>query len=184
MLKRIRQKIYNDFGSKRGLLNAFKYGFCHRLGYYKQYQRIDFKRVNRLVFICSGNICRSAFADYYARSMGLSSVSYGLHCRGGDPADPRAIDFAKRQGIDMTGHITQNIKQYQPDAGDLVIGMEPSHMFELKPYINIQQATIAPLWHDKPSAYLHDPFSSNPVFFDKCEESLVNIVDRISQSIK
>lgn len=185
MLSALKKHINNHFGSKRGLLNTLKYKFLFWLGRYQRYQKIDFSRVERLVFICAGNICRSPFADYLARSMGLDSVSYGLHCRGNDKADERTIEFAQKHGIEMSGHITQNISQYCGKTSDLLIVMEPKHVCELKPFIRAgQQITIAPLWFDKASAYLHDPFGANAIFFEKCETSLIMTVSNIGRQLR
>ena len=82
MLSVIRQFINDNYGSKRGFLNGYKYKLLFSLGFYRSYQKIDFNAVNRLVFICSGNICRSAFGEYMAKAKGLNAVSYGLHLWG------------------------------------------------------------------------------------------------------
>jgi len=92
---------------------------------------VDFSRVSRLVFVCSGNICRSPFGAFYAREKGLEVDSCGLHTRGGDPADPRAVAFAERLGIDMMPHRTKNISDYEPRDGDLLLVMEPGQYEEL-----------------------------------------------------
>ena len=53
----------------------------------------------RLVFVCSGNICRSPFAAEYARALGLPSASFGLHADDGAAANPQALAAARRRGI-------------------------------------------------------------------------------------
>jgi len=162
-------KINNRFGSKRGLLNSTKFKILFLLGKYKKYQKVDFDRVEHLVFVCSGNICRSSLAEYVAKSFGISSESFGLHCRGGDSADVRAIEFAEKQGIDMKNHLTRNIKSYLPKSSDLIIAMEPAHIQELEALgLSEFQITTLPVWAIN-NIYLHDPFNSNETFFERCE---------------
>lgn len=163
----------NSFGSKRGLFNSVKYKLLFWLGFYRKYQQIDFTQVKHLVFVCSGNICRSSLAEYVAKSKGLSSESYGLHCRGGDGADPRAIEFATSQGLDMSEHKTRNIKEYRTKNTDLIVAMEPSHLVELKQLgFGRSQMTTLPVWAIN-NIYLHDPFCSTYEFFKHCEEAVV-----------
>ncbi len=181
----IKNPVRRRFGSLRGAARYGKYLLLMHLGAFRALSDIDFSRVSRLIFICSGNICRSPFAEFYARSRGIEAESFGLHCPDGDPADPRAIDFAKSVGIDMKGHLTRNIQGYEPESGDLVLAMEPAQYQELQTLNGSQDlnASILPLFNRKPSPYLHDPWGSPPEFFDRCERQIMEAVDRITERI-
>ena len=166
----LKQYIENKFGSKRGLFQLCVTEVSRHLGFYKQYSQIDFQKINRLVFICHGNICRSPLGEAAAKSLGAVAESYGLDTRGGDNADPRAIAFGIENKLILDTHITRHIKEYKPKSGDLLIGMEPKHINALKElYGNDVQITLAGLWLPKPVAYLHDPYSTNTLFFNRCE---------------
>lgn len=184
MLNSIDQAIKNRFGSKRGLLKASRYRASMLFGAYGPYRQLDFGQINRLILICSGNICRSALAQVVAESVNVPADSYGLHCRGGDPADPRAIAYAESIGLDLSSHITKNIKDYQAKPGDLLVGMEPRHVEALRSILTPGTAvTLAGLWLPNPSPYIHDPHNSNDKFFRDCEnlvaESTRNLAKRI-----
>jgi len=139
------------------------------LGIYKKCEKVDLGNVRRLIFVCSGNICRSPLGEYVAKSQGVIAESFGLDTRGGDPADPRAITYASAQNIDLTSHRTRKIESYSPQAGDLLIGMEPAHYQKLKLLYGDQVAiTLAGLWLKKPKTYLHDPYNTNVEFFNTC----------------
>lgn len=180
MRDRVLRLIQDRYGSKRGLFNHVKYKLLLRLGLYNKYRNIDFSKVTRLVFICSGNICRSSLAEIVATSLGVNAVSYGLHCRGGDPADSRAIDFARSHDLDLSAHITTNIRDYVYQPGDLVLGMEPKHIEELEA-CGIPSSAISAigLWIPKPLVYIHDPYSSSDIFFDACEIGVTNATEAI-----
>jgi protein-tyrosine phosphatase len=180
----IQSLISNKYGSKRGLLNNVRYRVAYLVGRFDQFQTLDFSRINRLVFVCSGNICRSPFGEYYARAKGIHSISYGLHCRGGDPADPRSIAFAAKQNIDMSNHITRNIKDYVPNEGDLHLVMEPGQAVELTQTVNLYgQLSLLPLWGTKKRPYLHDPFSTSQHFFDLCMKSIMEAIDNLQREM-
>ena len=181
MRDRVSTLIKNRYGSKRGLLNHVKYRLLLQLGLYNKYRNVDFSKVTRLVFICSGNICRSSLAEVVATSLGVNAVSYGLHCRGGDPADSRAIEFARRHNLDLSKHVTTNIREHGYQPGDLVLGMEPKHIDELLGVGSIPATAISAigLWMAKPQVYIHDPYNSGEIFFDVCEEQIINAVESL-----
>jgi len=174
------QYIKDNFGSKRSMLAIAKYKLLYLFNFYRVYQHIDFNAVDRLVFVCSGNICRSPFGEYMAKAKGLNAVSYGLHCRGGDKADHRAIREADIRGVDMKGHVTTNISEYKLKKGDLVLVMEPQHLLQLDELsVGYEQITLVPLWSDRPSPFLSDPFNASDPFFSKCESIVEECVNNI-----
>ncbi len=181
----LEQAINNRFGSKRGLLNLTQARLQQAFGRFRPHGDVNFAEVRRLVFVCSGNICRSPFGEYYARSCGLEADSYGLHTRGGDPADPRALAFAASQGIDMSDHRTCHIRDYRPLPGDLLLVMEPKQYEELESFRAGQdwspnvQLSILTLFKKSPSPYLHDPFGASAEFFQYCERQVMEAVDGI-----
>lgn len=184
MLNNLKTFIKDNYGSKRGLLASSKYYCLHRIGYLRELRDVDFTRVRKLVFVCSGNICRSPLAEFYARHLGLPAESYGLHCRGGDPVDARVVQIAGKLNIHIPCHVTRNIADYKPRREDLVIGMEPSHVTELDPKIaNFAQVTLLALWADEPSLYLHDPFISTEGYFEKCATSIATALDAIKERL-
>lgn len=173
--------IKNRFGSKKGLLRYCAYESLRIAGFYKSLTKIDFTRVERLVFICQGNICRSPLAEAVALKQGIPAISFGLDTRGGDPADPRAITWAKLNDYDLESHKTQRIEHYIPQPGDLLIGMEPRHIRKLKVKFGGEpvQMTMLGLWLKTPIAYLHDPYNSKPEYFYRCEDMVVQAARNI-----
>jgi len=105
--------VYERFGSKSGLLRYFCHFFLAKMGVYRRFYSIRPDKYQRLVFICSGNICRSPLAEAYARSLGKTAASCGLYCGDGYPADPRAHNFAKSQGLTLEDHKTVNVADFQ-----------------------------------------------------------------------
>jgi protein-tyrosine phosphatase len=182
MLEAITTYINDRYGSKRGLVNHWRFGVQYRLGRFAPYAAIDWAQVRNLVFICHGNICRSPLGEAVARQrFGLQTESYGLDCRDGAPADPRAIRFAELIGVDLTAHLSRHIRHYRPSASDLIIAMEPKHLVQLPAPIAAQaQVTLLGLWKKQPRPYIHDPFGSEATHFERCEQSVVNGVEGVA----
>jgi protein-tyrosine phosphatase len=179
-------RIKNYYGSKHGLLRYVTYEIFRMLGAYRTFEKIDFTKVQRLVFVCHGNICRSPLAEAVARKLNIQSISFGLDTRGNDPADPRAIAWASKNSYDLSQHKTMRVDQYQPQMGDLLVGMEPKHiqalhrLFARAPV----QITMAGLWLDTPIAYLHDPYNTNECYFNRCERLVVTATVKLKSNLR
>ncbi|WP_331344893.1 hypothetical protein [Cellvibrio sp. UBA7661] len=182
----VSEAIKNRFGSKKGMLRYFIYEVLRVFGVYRKLTQIDFTQVQRLVFVCQGNICRSPLGEAVARQQGFAAISFGLDTRGNDPADPRAIAWAQSNGYNLQNHITQRVDQYTPQVGDLLIGMEPRHIRKLQSSFAQApvQITLIGLWLKSPLAYLHDPFNAKPEYFSRCEQLVVKATNELFNQVK
>lgn len=180
------EKIKYHYGSKRGLVRYVRYEILRMMGAYRALEKIDFTKVARLVFVCHGNICRSPLAEAVARKHNIPSISFGLETRGSDPADPRAVAWASAHGYELIQHKTMRVDQYQPQAGDLLIGMEPKHIDALMQLFSLApvQITMAGLWLPMPLAYLHDPYNASAQYFDRCESLVEGSVHKIMSNFQ
>jgi len=184
MLKLANNYINDNYGSRRGLINSSKEQFLLWLGEYRLFQAVDWRRVDRLVFICHGNICRSPLAEVYAHQLGVSALSFGLNCRNDAPADPRAVKYASKINLDLSGHRTQNIKLFKVQSSDLLIVMEPIHLLSMPDEISrLAQVTLAGLWLSRPSPYIHDPFNANDSFFTRCEDMVISSAKALANKL-
>jgi protein-tyrosine phosphatase len=92
----------------------------------------------RVLFVCTGNTCRSVIAAHVLRRQladaGLAGEvgSAGLRVRAeGEPADPRARDVLQRHGYTCE-HRTQQFDPAMLLAHDLVIGLDSMHVWVLR----------------------------------------------------
>jgi protein-tyrosine phosphatase len=94
----------------------------------------------RLLFVCSGNICRSPLAEavfvHLAREAGLAGAfqvdSAGTHdFHAGDRADPRTIQVGARHGVEVTS-IARKVRGADFDRFDLILAMDRGHLRELR----------------------------------------------------
>ena len=85
-----------------------------------------------ILFVCSGNICRSAMAEGIARArygdMGLDFASAGTWGGSGDPATPEAVVAAARAGANISGHRSQPLEPGLASTADRVYGMTADHV--------------------------------------------------------
>ena len=88
----------------------------------------------RLLFVCTGNTCRSPMAEAIARRLGeergladITVASAGTSAWEGAPASDGALLVALEQGIDLAGHRAQMLSREIVGAADLILVMSPHH---------------------------------------------------------
>ncbi len=180
--------IEDNYGRKRAMMEYHGYLFAYRIGLLREYTNISWARVERIVFVCAGNICRSPYAEVVAATRGLSVVSAGLDARAGVQADPDAIRNADHRGINLSGHVTSRIGDVSIRASDLLVGMEPSQGRKLQLNNKVQtsgaQVTLLGLWGATPSPTITDPYGCSDGYFQACysriDSGIAGIVKRIA----
>lgn len=68
-----------------------------------------------VVFVCTGNMCRSPFAEHVFRNLGPKSVdacSAGLTALSGGTATPISVRAARRFGVDLSRHRTRPLDEH------------------------------------------------------------------------
>src|SRR5271154_2692321 len=118
-------RVRARFGSYRGLIRLLLGYFENGIGGYRRLKKIRWDRVERVVFVCHGNICRSPYAERRDATYGLPTASFGLSAETGRPADPSALRVAARRAIWLAEHRACAARDFEFHGGDLLIVMEP-----------------------------------------------------------
>src|SRR3954463_8334410 len=89
----------------------------------------------RILFVCTGNTCRSALAEALARKViierGLTDVdvqSAGTSAWDGAPASDGALLVGMERGLDLSQHRSQTLTRELIQSSDLVLAMGPHHL--------------------------------------------------------
>ncbi len=82
----------------------------------------------RLLFVCTGNTCRSALAEGIARARlgaesGVTLESAGLYALDGAPATVHALTVAGEAGADLSSHRARLVGRDLVDAADRIYVM-------------------------------------------------------------
>lgn len=95
----------------------------------------------RVLFICTGNICRSPTAEAVFRKMVAASPLAGKvdidsagtgNSHVGMPPDPRAFELGKRRGYDLSGLRARQVTPSDFERFDYIIAMDGMHVRLLK----------------------------------------------------
>lgn len=177
--------LASHYGGKKGFLIAETQRMLALLGCYRTYRRIDPEHIDRLVFVCQGNICRSPFAARYSIAMGMASASFGLAATTGSAANLVGIEVAGTLGIDLSTHAATSVEDFPIRENDLLIGFEPVHSRELSSKVTDgcgAQVTLAGMWLMPPLPYIHDPYGSQRDYFLACYRRISDIVLQLRSS--
>ncbi len=86
-----------------------------------------------LVFVCSGNICRSPAAEalflLHAAKLAVphTATSCGTLRISGEPAAPFTIRALSERGVDLRAHRSRAMSYFLLREADLILCMEPHH---------------------------------------------------------
>ena len=169
--------LTSHFGTGRGLVRlALSYGEV-ALGA-AGISKPDPALVRRLVFVCHGNICRSAFADVVARQAGLRVASFGLSTDAGKGAHPPAIAAADALGFDLNAHRTTRGGDFVPAPGDYLLAMETRQLRRLAadPRFASLPRGLLGSYASPPVPHLHDPYQLDPAYMPICLQRIKTAV--------
>lgn len=177
--------VEREFGTFRGLVRTCLAHLMWLFGPYRKYGRINWARVDRVVFVCHGNICRSPFAHkrWSETSCPIPVVSVGLSTTTGVGADPTAIETAHFFGVDLAMHSATDLKDFRLADGDLLFVMEDRHIRALESAVAGRdiQIMLLGLWHRPRFALLYDPFLMNTEYFTSCFRRIDGAIARLAE---
>ncbi|MCB4781301.1 MAG: low molecular weight phosphotyrosine protein phosphatase [Sulfurovum sp.] len=95
--------------------------------------------MQKIIFICLGNICRSSLAEGVAKrrakELGLElqvdSAGLSTYHNGEAPCDI-SQQLAKAHGLDISKQVSQHVSEFDLASYDLVVAMDESNLKELK----------------------------------------------------
>lgn len=134
----------------------------------------------RILFVCSGNLCRSFMAERIFRKQlrkralqHVQAESAGLLDLGGADADPQAVSILKEKSIDGSGHRSRLLSAEMVDRADRVLVMEEAQRQELlrrhpgaEGKVRLLKS-FSPLG-DEGSLDIQDPHGREPYHYRSC----------------
>lgn len=147
--------------------------------------------MKKIIFVCTGNICRSAMAHHYmqkrVKELGVQNDylidSCGIYATTGDRSTNNAIIVMQKYGVLLGNHRATNIYDVNLSDYDLIICMTLQHkqaieyifpevkekLYTLKEYVN----------QDASDMDTKDPWGYGLDEYERCSEEIVYYVDKL-----
>lgn len=128
-----------------------------------------------ILFVCTGNTCRSPMAEGYLRSKGIDGVtvlSRGL-ASDGSPVSLNSKTAMAEVGIDIGGHISRQITDRDINAADKIICLSPSHKAVLLS-AGVPAEKLFVLGNG-----ISDPFGGDISVYRRCRDEIFTAVDKL-----
>ena len=149
-----------------------------------------------IMFVCTGNICRSAMAHHYCqkrvydlkRENEIVVSSCGTSALNGDKSTQAAITVMKKYDVDLTNHRATSMFDIDLENYDLILYMTEQHKYNLLaffPKLKDKVFTLKEyvLGKDIKNVDIDDPWGYGIEIYDACAKEIVYCVDKLLEMI-
>ncbi len=147
----------------------------------------DKKGPMKILFVCTGNTCRSAMAAAMLNDIAVKNDlnvlidSAGVFAEVGQKAADEAIAAMERRGIDLSGHRTKPLTDELIDMADVILVMTVAHKQLIESVAKGKAYTL--LEYAGGEGDISDPFGGDAEEYEKTAseiyDALVDIAEKL-----
>ena len=182
-------RIFIDYKQRLSkLLNLKWLAIWSRSRWHKKHLRDCLKQAQSILFLCYGNINRSALAHILAEKLYLDSqvrmASAGFHLVAGRQIDPNMLHIAAQHGIDLSSHRSKTITPELLQEADVIFVMVREQYFYMKQEYPESLAKVFLLGslNEQINLDIDDPYEKPLAVYEKCFKDIKKAVESLELS--
>lgn len=152
--------------------------------------------MKNILFVCTGNTCRSVMAAALFRKMAAEAPEFlvssaGISAMEGFPPSQHTIEVMKDEGLDVSGHRSRRLSRQMLEEADSVFVMEKMHKDLIVSFIPFAKEKISLLTEFMNSAGggvacmdVPDPIGMTPEFYKNVLSVIRQCVQNIADHLK
>jgi protein-tyrosine-phosphatase len=137
----------------------------------------------RILFVCTGNTCRSAMAQALAVPLfgaKFTISSAGTHASDGDGASNHAVSVMGEREIDLKAHRSRLVTVELLAEADLVLAMTPQH----KAAVAAMHTEVYTLGeYAGCGTAVSDPYGGDLLVYRRCAEEIFGLLTKIKERL-
>lgn len=145
----------------------------------------------KIIFICTGNTCRSPMAEVMAqelfrkKNLEVQVISRGIHVFCPSSASNQAVTVMAERGLDLSMHLSRPVCATDLEDADLVLTMTAAHKKVLR---SACRSAKIPLYTLKEftgfsEKDILDPFGQGVEIYEQCAKEIFCCLERLPERI-
>lgn len=137
----------------------------------------------KVIFVCTGNTCRSPMAEGFAKDLinkyhsDIEAISRGVMVRDGGRANENAVTAMDSFGLEIRDHEAKGLKQYDIDDETIILALTQNHVTYIKQNFLVEDDQIYTLkGFAGPEGDISDPFGMSQEIYNACAKEIKEAV--------
>jgi protein-tyrosine phosphatase len=139
-------------------------------------------KYNKLIFVCTGNTCRSPMAEAIYKNLDKESdinvISRGLVVLFGEPINPKAEVVLRKHDLEINNHISKGLKESEIDENTLILTMTEAHKKRIMESFPDAKNVYTIKEYAGESGDVLDPYGGSLVEYEECYIELARLVKK------